>query len=208
MKKRMVFLLLGILMISIIPINSANATSVKVYTDKPTYSYGEFLTFTIEVSEVTGDSAIMHIRDENGVSSSAIPIEIKKLNTTIPSKIPFDSEIYKVGKYFIDVEYSDDKSSTEFNLVESEGIVIPYTQKLITTHWLLDEISDEQFLQSVKSLVEKKVIIIDNDISTSKNPSLPTWVKTISQWMLEGKISDNDYGVAIQYLIKTGIIVI
>lgn len=207
MKKLTVLILGLILSFFCSGFEQADAAIVKITTDKSTYAYGEFLSFTIEVSEITGSQAIMHIRDENGKESGAIPIEITSLKTTIPSKIPFDSEIYPIGKYYIDIEYSGTKVSTEFNLVEAEGIVIPYSQKFIIAHWVMNDISDEQFLQSIKSLVEKKVLAADKT-DFSEHHTLPSWIKVISQWMLEGKISDNDYGIAIQYLIKTGIIVI
>ncbi len=39
------------------------APTVSIYTEKEVYSYGDFLTFTIEVSEITEDLAILHIID-------------------------------------------------------------------------------------------------------------------------------------------------
>ncbi|MGB1691008.1 MAG: hypothetical protein ACPHC0_06200, partial [Nitrosopumilus sp.] len=57
--------------------------------EKTTYTYCEKLAYTIEVSEVTGDLAIIHIRDETDKKSSAIPIPIEKLSNPIPSAYPF-----------------------------------------------------------------------------------------------------------------------
>ena len=44
--------------------------SVSISMDKTTYSYCEYLFYTIEVSEITGNPAIIHIRDETGKGSS------------------------------------------------------------------------------------------------------------------------------------------
>ncbi len=53
--------------------------SVNIIMEKTTYSYCEKLFYIIEVSEITGESAIIHIRDEAGKGSSAIPIPITNL---------------------------------------------------------------------------------------------------------------------------------
>ena len=65
---------------------SANAEpTVTIIMEKTTYSYCEKLVYSIEVSEITGDPAIIHIRDGEGGKSSAIPIPIEKLSNPIPS---------------------------------------------------------------------------------------------------------------------------
>ncbi len=69
------FLILGIFAISLIVVqNASSAPSVQILMEQTTFSYGEKLVYTIEVSEVTGELAIIHIRDESGKGSSAIPI--------------------------------------------------------------------------------------------------------------------------------------
>ena len=59
--------------------------SVTIIMEKATYTYCEKLVYSIEVSEITGDLAIIHIIDCSGGSSSAIPIPIDKLLNPIPS---------------------------------------------------------------------------------------------------------------------------
>ena len=63
--------------------------SVSIVMEKTTYSYCEKLIYTIEVSEITGDPAIIHIRDETGKGSSAIPIPITDLQNPVPSLVAF-----------------------------------------------------------------------------------------------------------------------
>jgi len=57
------------LMISSISVVSATPT-VSIFTEKEIYSYGDFLSFTIEVSEISGEPAILNIIDESGKKSS------------------------------------------------------------------------------------------------------------------------------------------
>jgi len=38
--------------------------------------------------------------------------------------------------------------------------------------------------------------------------SIPEWVKNNAGWWIEGKISDTEFAMALQYLVKTGIITV
>ena len=89
---------LGILLVFLflVPIAFA-APSAEILMEKTTYGYGEKLVYTIQVSEVTGDIAIVHIRDESGKGSSAIPIPVTELKTEVPSLYPFEKEIFPDG---------------------------------------------------------------------------------------------------------------
>ena len=52
---------------------------ISIIMEKTIYTYCERLVYSIEVSEITGEPAIIHIRDGAGGKSSAIPIPIEKL---------------------------------------------------------------------------------------------------------------------------------
>ena len=97
---------------------------ISIIMEKTTYTYCERLTYSIEVSEITGSSAIIHIRDAAGGKSSAIPIPIEKLSNPIPSPHPFEKDIFPLGKYFIDVEYLGVETTAEFNLIDSDNMCI------------------------------------------------------------------------------------
>ncbi|MFB5628212.1 MAG: hypothetical protein ACE5R5_08450, partial [Nitrosarchaeum sp.] len=47
--------------------------TVEIVMEKTTFTYCEKLFYTIKVSEITGDPVIIHIRDQSGKGSSAIP---------------------------------------------------------------------------------------------------------------------------------------
>ncbi|MDH3737158.1 MAG: hypothetical protein OEQ94_09080, partial [Nitrosopumilus sp.] len=117
-------------------------SSVSIIMEKTTYSYCEKLFYIIEVSEITGDPAIIHIRDEIGKGSSAIPIPITNLQNPIPSLVAFEEEVFPLGKYFIDVQYSGAEDTVEFDLVDSNKICIPELIKPIMINWLTGNISD------------------------------------------------------------------
>lgn len=211
-KKKIMFKLLLIIMVLIsgfLPNVFAEPT-VEIILEKSTYNYGEKLLYTIKVSEVTGDNAIIHIRDESGKGSSAIPVAITKLETLIPSAYPFEREVFPEGKYFIDVEYSGSKNTAEFSIVDAGNVVIPFWIKQVAYYWISpDGISDQNYIDAIEFLIKENIIVIPQTESQKNTESkIPVWVKTSTLWWLEEKISDEEYAQALQYLIKNGIIVV
>ena len=183
-------------------------TSVSIIMEQTTYSYCEKLFYTIEVSEITGDPAIIHIRDESGKGSSAIPIPISELQNPIPSLIPFEAEIFPLGKYFIDVEYSGATTSSEFELIESDSICIPELIKPIMANWLSGNISDGFLLDAFQKYVDNKLVKIPFEINENNvyDVEIPEWVKNIGYWWLEGAISDDSFSNAMNNLLERNII--
>ena len=183
-------------------------TAAEIIMEKTTYGYGEKLVYTIQVSEVTGDIAIIHIRDESGKGSSAIPIPINELKTEIPSPYPFEKQIFPEGKYFIDLEYSGAAYTAEFNLVDLGNIVIPFQTKQIAYNWLNNQVSGGILIDSIQKTVEKEIIDIPYEIDKDNIDKIyiPNWIKTITGWWLEEKISDESFANAFQFLIDEKII--
>ncbi len=205
-----VSVIIAILMLGVISVPVAFAEpTVEIILEKSTYNYGEKLFYTIKVSEVTGDNAVIHIRDEFGKGSSAIPVPIAQLETPIPSAYPFEKEVFPEGKFFIDVEYSGASDTAEFTLVDSGDIVIPFWIKQVAFYWISPEgISDQTYADAIEYLIEEEIIVIPETQKKedSQETLIPSWVKTSTLWWLEEKISDAEYAMALQHLIKIGLI--
>jgi len=189
---------------------AASAVSVSINTEKQIYSYGDFLSFTIKVSEITEQFATLHIIDESGKKSSAIPIPIQQLETVVPSPYPFESTVYPLGKYTLSIEYSGTTSTTEFELIDSGNVVIPFWIRDFAKYWYNDAITDKEFAQGIEFLIKESIIVVSESQSQdgADDVNIPSWVKTSTGWWILGKISDSEYAQSIQYLIKVGIIVI
>jgi len=202
-------MLLVIFSVALLPSVYAIPT-VEIVMENTTFRYCEKLFYTIKVSEVTGDPAIIHIRDQAGKGSSAVQIPISNQTNLIPSMIPFEAEIFPLGKYFIDVEYANAKDSVEFDLVDSENICIPILMKQVALSWIDDKMSDGFFIDAINKFVDKDIISIPDKINEKnlENIYIPKWVKTTIGWWLEDKISDNEVSQVIQYLINKEIIII
>ena len=182
--------------------------SVTIVMEKTTYSYCERLFYIIEVSEVTGEPAIIHIRDESGKGSSAIPIEITNLKNPIPSLLAFEKEVFPLGKYFVDVEYAGSKFTAEFNLIDSDNICIPEVIKQFMIEWLNDKMSDGYLMDAFQKYVDVKLIDIPFEINDKNihEIDIPEWVKNVAFWWVQGGVSDKDFAQMISYLIEENII--
>jgi len=182
--------------------------SVTIIMEKTTYSYCEKLFYIIEVSEITGELAIIHIRDETGKGSSAIPIPITNLQNPVPSLIAFEEEIFPLGKYFIDVEYSGAEITSEFNLIDSNIVCISGAVKPIVTNWLIGNISDGFLMGAFQNYIDKEIIDIPFEINENNvyGIDIPDWVKNVGYWWIEEDISDEDFAQVVNYLIDKKII--
>ena len=188
---------------------SANAEpTVTIIMEKTTYTYCEKLVYSIEVSEITGEHAIIHIRDGAGGKSSAIPIPIEKLSNPIPSLHAFEKDIFPVGKYFIDVQYLGIETTAEFNLIDSDSKCIPQSIQKVVVGWINGKISDGFLISGFQNIVDKKLINIPFEF-TEKNIgelNIPEWVKSIGKGWVMGIISDKMFVQNLQYLIDEKII--
>ena len=184
--------------------------TVNIIMEKTTYSYCERLFYIIEVSEVTGDPAIIHIRDEAGKGSSAIPIQISNLQNPIPSLIAFEKEVFQIGKYFVDVEYSGSEFTAEFDLVDSDNICIPQTIKQFLIEWLNEKMSDGYLIDAIQKYVDSKLIEIPFEINDKNihDIDIPDWVKNVAYWWVQGGVSDKEFAEVVNYLIHENIITV
>jgi len=184
--------------------------TVSVYTEKEIYSYGDFLSFTIQVSEITGESAILYIIDESGIKSSAIPIPITELKTEVPSPFPFESNVYPLGLYTLEIQYSGGSSMTEFELIDSGNIVIPLWIKELAKYWHNGAISNKEFAQGIGFLIKEGIIVVPEtqNQKTTDEVKIPEWFKASTGWWIDKQISDIEFAQGIGFLIKEGIIVV
>ena len=187
----------------------AHATSVEIVMDRDTFSYCEKLFYVIKVSEVTADQAIIHITDESGTKSSAIPIPITDLENQIPSVSPFQKEIFPLGKYVIDVEYSGAHAMAEFVLVDSGRACIPETIKPIMSNWLAGNISDGFLIDALAKFTKDMGLFevpFETDETTIYDISIPQWVRNVGYWWLEEAVSDDELVNMMNNLMERGII--
>ena len=90
-------MIIFVVIILISEINDASAISLSIQTNKSEYQYNDLLSFVIQVSDVTGQTLTLHIRDESGKNSIPVILQIFNTTTTITARESFDPTIYKPG---------------------------------------------------------------------------------------------------------------
>ena len=181
---------------------------ISIIMEKTTYTYCERLVYSIEVSEITEELAIIHIRDGAGGKSSAIPIPIEKLSNPIPSLHAFEKDIFPLGTYFIDVEYLGIQTTAEFNLIDSDNMCISEAMQPVVVRWINGEFTDGMLISGFQNIVDKKLIDVPFEFTERNIDSLhiPEWVKSVGKGWIMGIVSDEMFVKNLQYLINEKII--
>ena len=197
------FTMMSILAIGFIG-TSYESTQISVTTSKPVYKYGESLSFSVMVSNVTGDNAVLEIVDQSNQSSSPINILITKPVSNITAPVPFYRTTFAPGIYFLKIQYAGANATTSFQLTDIENIVIPPQFKIVASSWASNQTSNKLFGEHIAELVNSGVIKIDN-YQEQNMTMIPFWFKNDARWWSADSISDNDFGHVIEYLIKSNI---
>ena len=186
------------------------APTISIETSQSVYEYGDHLIMIINVSEITGGDARIYITDQAERKSLLLQQPISQEYTEFPSNFPFDSAIWKPGTYVLEFEYSGDKSSTQFTIEDTGKITLPFWIKELAKMWINQSlVTDKDFARAIEYLIQVEIIKIPYTEPEGETiSSIPEWVKNNAGWWIEGKISDTEFVLALQYLVKTGIITV
>jgi hypothetical protein len=154
---------------------------------------------------MTSNNITIHITDSSNKTSAPINLPIDKLNNTITSPFPFYKTTFSPGVYRIDAEYSGAIASVSFDLVDSGKIAIPTEFRSLVNTLPQGSSTDKTYAGIIHELINDNIINIPNYTQTNQ-VHIPQWFKNNVQWWSNGSISDNDFGMAIEYLIQKGII--
>ncbi len=198
-------LLMAMMIVAGIPL-VAYGEVLEVATSQSIYSYGDFLSFTVTVDRVTQDGASFRIIDQDGIASSSLPMAISDVKTTVTAPNPFTSiQFKKQGTYTISVEYDGARADTEFQLVDSGKIVIPFWIKDVARLWLDGIIDDTAYL---KNLMDNGTITPEQALDGDAMTSVPTVARILSIAWVQGLISDHEYALGMQYLVDKNVITV
>lgn len=182
--------------------------SIEMSTSKSVYEYGDLLSITFHVSELTGKQITLHIVDSSGKTSAPIDITINNGTSTITSPFPFYKTTFGPGTYHIDAEYSGSKTSVSFDLVDSGKIAIPTEFKTVVKTWQTGSPTDKDYAGLIRELINDKILSVQNYNDQTNQVHIPQWFKNSAKWWSEDSISDNEFGSSMQYLIQKGIIIV
>ena len=200
--------LLFICILTVIPIsvNAQSTPDVKIIMTSEIFHYGEKLDYTIIVSDVTGDDAVIYIIDSTGMRSPLYSTPISQEETRVIAPVAFDSIIWNDGEYSLELEYSGANDETSFTIIDDGSIGIPYWINDLAKLWLTPpNIPDKEFAKGIAYLIEQKVL----DVQESGDELyIPKWFKFTTAWWSSGQITDTTYTHAIQYLLNEKFMII
>ncbi|MGI0066348.1 MAG: hypothetical protein ACREAT_06300 [Nitrosotalea sp.] len=180
--------------------------SLEISTSKHVYEYGDLLSINIQVSKLTSNSITIHITDSSNKTSAPINLPIDKLNNTITSPFPFYKTTFNPGTYRIDAEYSNATTSVAFNLIDSGKIAIPTEFKSLVKTLEQGSSTDTAYTGIIRELINNNILSVPNYTNSTSQAYIPQWFKnTIKLWS-DDSISDNEFGMATEYLIQKGIV--
>jgi hypothetical protein len=182
-----------------------SAPSLNISTSKHVYEYGDVLSIKFQVSKLTSNSITIHIIDSSNKTSSPVTLPIDKTNSTITSPFPFYKTTFSPGTYRIDADYEGVKASTSFDLVDSGKIAIPTEFKSLVKTLQLGSPTDKSYAGIIREWINDGIINIPGYNQTNQ-AHVPQWFIKNVQWWSDDTISDNDFGMSIEYLIQKGII--
>lgn len=206
--KKIILMTLSLIVLGFLGFEWAEAVSVSIDTEKETYHYGDYLTFTITVDEVTGSFATLFVVDESGKRSSPIVLPVTNPITVQTAPFPFEKLTYPEGKWALEVEYGGVTDIAEFFVKDSGQIVIPIWIKDVGRMYANDSISAEQYVTSIEFLIAEKIIKIPDYEKQNTEKKIPEWIRTTTDWWTQGMISDHEYATSLEFLIKKEIIVV
>ena len=209
MKFYVAIFLLFMISSAMLSLNQAFAApTISIETNQSVYEYGDYLVMIINVSEITGDYAHTYITDPTERKSYFIQLPISQEYTEFPARFPFVADDWKAGTYTLELEYSGDKSSTQFTIEDTGKIALPFWIKDLAKMWIIEPfVTDKDFARAIEYLIQVEIIKIPyTEPGGETESTIPEWVKNNAGWWIEGKISDAEFTMALQYLVKIGII--
>ena len=202
------YTLIVICVLTVIPIsiNAQSVQDVEIIMTSEIFHYGEKLDYTIIVSDVTGDDAVIYITDPTGMRSPLYSTPISQEETRVIAPIAFDSIIWSEGKYMLELEYSGASDKADFTIIDDGSIGIPYWINDLAKLWITPpNIPDKEFAKGFAYLIEHKVL----DAPESDDELyIPKWFKFTTAWWSSGQITDTTYAHATQYLLNEKFMII
>jgi len=97
--------------------------------------------------------------------------------------------------------FPDDNPNTNSNQK------IPQWIKNNAARWSEESITDSDFLNGIKFLIQNDIMKIQKvEKNSAPSEGIPSWVRNNAEWWSLGLISDEDFVSGIKYLIEAGII--
>ncbi|WP_255458217.1 hypothetical protein [Nitrosarchaeum sp. AC2] len=113
-------------------------------------------------------------------------------------------------RVWFDSQFPDKTIYDIVGMSEKTRPAMPSWIKQYVQLWSTGEITDSQFTSGITELIQKKILILSDDIIKTKNldDNIPSWFKNTATWYSNETITEDDFLLGLQFLIEKKIITI
>ncbi|MCV0413086.1 MAG: hypothetical protein K5782_08820 [Nitrosarchaeum sp.] len=113
-------------------------------------------------------------------------------------------------RVWFDSQFPDKTIYDIVGMSEKTRPTMPSWIKQYVQLWSTGEITDSQFISGITELIQKKILILSDDIIKTKNSdnNIPSWFKNTATWYSNETITEDDFLLGLQFLIEKKIITI
>ncbi|KFM21713.1 Concanavalin A-like lectin/glucanase protein [Marine Group I thaumarchaeote SCGC AAA799-B03] len=120
-------------------------------------------------------------------------------------------EIIKKHKKFWEYEKNEfEKMMMDIKLKTQNMQIIPSWIKTTTNFWAENQISDDEFVNAMKFLIQENIIrgyaVSEKSMIPENNSNIPKWIKNNAAWWVNDQIDDASFLSGIDYMLDTKII--
>ena len=134
--------------------------------------------------------------------NNPIPVECDKTSKTM----------FKTGKTTVRCmavdSFGNEVRDSFVVTVGYEVVQIPNWLKQITQFWIMSDIPDAEYFQTLSFLLDEQIIHVPNT-KAPKNigyDEIPIWIKTNAEKWVKGEISDDEFSIGIQWMLDRRIV--
>lgn len=182
-------------------LTSYGLPEIEAKATKAVYNYGKVLTLEINVTELTTKKALLTIGGPENFQPITLPATISHHSENLTAPYAFYKTTFPPGRYYVQIEYAGSNATALFEIRDSPNIAIPPQYKFDASAWIHGRVPERYFAADIVKLVRSGIIEVKN-FEPSSQVIIPPWFKHLTSWWINGTVSDNDYGHALQYLIK------
>ncbi|MBS3925745.1 MAG: hypothetical protein KGZ34_03520 [Nitrosarchaeum sp.] len=113
-------------------------------------------------------------------------------------------------RVWFDSQFPDKTIFDIVGISEKTRPTMPSWIKQYAQLWATGEITDSQFTSGITELIQKKILLLNDDIIKTKNSdnNIPSWFKNTATWYSNETITEDDFLLGLQFLIEKKIITI
>ena len=190
--------------------------TISILLLQTTTSYNTFATDSSDTVKPT----ITTQGDIYKISTVPTPVSLSILATDdVDGQIRVDCDktsktIFQIGKTTVrcyTIDSAGNEARASFVVTVGDNFVkIPDWVKNLTQYWINQQMSDEQYTDTLKYLIEQKIVHVPYSKQTTDdtNSEIPIWIKTNSQKWIDGIYSDDEFSIGIQWMLERGSILI